>query len=435
MATIQAPRGMRDILPGEAERWQALEALIHDLTARFGFREIRTPVVEHTEVFRRTVGEMTDLVEKEMYTFADRGGRSLSLRPEGTAAVMRAFLEHGLRQQPQPGKFYYIAPMFRYDRPQKGRYRQHTQFGAEIIGSPEPSADAEVVALPVRLLQAIGLTEVEVHLNSVGDPVCRPRYLDALRKYFRPHTDELCEDCRRRLDVNPLRVLDCKREACHRIARGAPSSITHLCEACTAHLDGVRRHFDLLDVRHVIDPFIVRGLDYYTRTAVEVYSGRLGAQNAMFGGGRYDGLAEQLGGPPTPGVGFGFGLDRLLLVAGAEGLVTGVDRSTEVVVVTFGGPAHDDGVVLVDALRRAGLRAEGDLLGRDARAQLKHANRIGARYALVLGDDELAAGVVQVREMATGAQTPVDRSRVVEALVSWLRGPGRASAHEGGSSR
>jgi histidyl-tRNA synthetase len=432
MATIQVPRGMRDILPGEVERWQALEATIHELAARHGFREIRTPVVEHAEVFQRTVGETTDIVEKEMYTFADRGGRSLSLRPEGTAAVMRAYLEHGLRQQPQPGKFYYIAPMFRYDRPQKGRYRQHTQFGAEIIGSADPAADAEVLVLPVRLLLSLGLTEVEVHLNSVGDAVCRPTYLEALRDHFRPLADELCEDCRRRLDTNPLRILDCKREGCRRVIRDAPSSIDHLCEACAAHLDGVKRHFDLLGVRYVIDPFIVRGLDYYTRTAVEVYSGRLGAQNAVFGGGRYDGLAEQLGGPPTPGVGFGFGLDRLLLATEGDGLLPALDRTVQVAVVSVATAARDEAVRLVDEVRRAGFRADGDLLGRDLRGQLRHAARIGARAAVLLGDEELAAGAVTVRSMTAGEQTRVPRDGLVAALRAVLAEAGDGSGVERG---
>jgi len=435
MVTIQAPRGMRDILPGEVERWQELEARIHDLAARYAFREIRTPVVEHTEVFQRTVGEATDMVEKEMYTFTDRGGRSLSLRPEGTAAVMRAYLEHGLRQQPQPAKFYYIAPMFRYDRPQKGRYRQHTQFGAEVIGSADPAADAEVLVLPIRLMQAMGLTEVEVHLNSVGDAACRPRYLAALRAYFQPRADHLCDDCRRRLERNPLRVLDCKKESCHRIAREAPSSIQYLCDPCAAHLEGVKRYFDLLGVRYVIDPFIVRGLDYYTRTAVEVFSGRLGAQNAMFGGGRYDGLAEQLGGPPTPGVGFGFGLDRLLLVAEGEGLLPPADRPVEVMVVTVGEGARREGVVLLDALRQAGVRAEGDLLGRDARAQFKHADRIGARLAVVLGDQELATGTVTVREMKTGEQVVVPRAELTRVLAVRLGRAVQGLDSLGGDSR
>lgn len=421
MAAIQAPRGMRDILPDEVGQWQAVEAAIRDLAGRWGFHEIRTPVVEHTEVFQRTVGEDTDLVAKEMYTFVDRGGRSLSLRPEGTAPVMRAYLEHGLRQGPQPGKFYYIAPMFRYDRPQKGRYRQHVQFGAEIIGSSHPVADAEVLTLPVRLLQSLGLTEVEVRLNSVGDAVCRPRYLVALRDYFNAHLDELCEDCRRRADRNPLRVLDCKQPGCQGVVRDAPSISGFLCDACGAHFEGVKRHFDLLGVRYVIDPFIVRGLDYYTRTAVEVFSGRLGAQNAMFGGGRYDGLAEQLGGPATPGVGFGFGLDRLMIVLEQEGLARPIDRGVEVCVLTLGEAARAEGVRLLDELRAAGIRAEGDLLERPLRAQMKHADRLRARYALVIGESELAGGIVTLRELSSGEQAPLDRGEAVATVRSRLR--------------
>jgi len=435
MAGIQAPRGMRDILPGEVERWQALEALIGDLAARFGFREIRTPVVEHTEVFQRTVGESTDLVEKEMYTFQDRGGRSLSLRPEGTAAVMRAYLEHGLQRGPQPGKFYYIAPMFRYDRPQRGRYRQHRQFGAEIIGSAEPQADAEVLILPIRFLQRIGLTELEVRLNSLGDQACRPRYLTALREYFGAHLDELCDDCRRRLERNPLRILDCKQEGCHRVAQGAPPIFGYLCDACAAHFDGVKRYFDLAGVRYTLDPFIVRGFDYYTRTAVEVYSGRLGAQNAMFGGGRYDGLAEQLGGPATPGVGFGLGLDRVLLVAEQEGLATSTDRGIDVMVVTIGAKARDEGFRLVDELRARGIRAEGDLLDRAAGAQMKYADRLGADVALILGEAELAQGTVTFREMASGDQLSMPRTvgAIVDALRPRLSRP--SPAREGGGGR
>lgn len=436
MATMQAPRGMRDILPGEVERWQALEAAVHDLAARFGFREIRTPVVEHTEVFQRTSGETSDIVEKEMYTFTDRGGRSLSLRPEGTAPVIRAYLEHGLQQRlPQPGKFYYIAPMFRYDRPQRGRYRQHAQFGAEIIGSPEPSADAEVLTLPVRLLQFLGLTEVTVYLNSVGDATCRPRYVQTLREYFGPYRAEMCEDCQARLDRQPLRLLECKQERCQLIAMGAPLMDKYLCEACAAHLEGVKRHFELVDIGWVMNPRIVRGMDYYTRTAVEVYSGRLGAQNAMFGGGRYDGLAEQLGGPPTPGVGFGLGLDRLLLVAEEEGLKLSVDRSIEVMVVTIGTAARAAGFQLADELRAGGIRTEGDHLDRAIGAQMKFADRVGARYALVLGDDELAAGSVTLREMTTGAQSKLPRLGVVEAIRTRLRESASRSGGEGGGAR
>ncbi|MBI4279496.1 MAG: histidine--tRNA ligase, partial [Armatimonadetes bacterium] len=257
----QAPRGMHDILPPEVARWQAVEGRIRDLARRYGYQEIRTPVVEHTEVFQRGIGEGTDIVEKEMYTFTDRGGRSLSLRPEGTAAVMRAYLERGMSGWPQPVKLYYIAPIFRYDRPQKGRYRQHHQFGAEVIGSPHPAADAEVLSLPIRLMQDLGLTHVEVHLNSVGDPQCRPAYIAALREYFGRHLSDLCEDCRRRYDINPLRILDCKVDGCRRVAREAPPIFPYLCDACRAHFEGVQRHFSWLGIPYAVDASIVRGLD------------------------------------------------------------------------------------------------------------------------------------------------------------------------------
>jgi len=417
MAAIQAPRGMRDILPGEVERWQALEAMVHDLAARYGFREIRTPIVEHTEVFQRTIGEATDLVEKEMYTFTDRGDRRLSLRPEGTAAVMRAYLEHGGASWPQPVKLYYIAPMFRYDRPQAGRYRQHVQFGAEIIGAPGPEADVEVLSLPIRLMQALGLADIEVHLNSVGDAACRPKYIDALRAYFTRHVDALCADCRRRLEVNPLRVLDCKKEGCHAVAREAPTIVGFLDPACRAHFEGVQAHFDALGISYVLDPFIVRGLDYYTRTAVEVYSGTLGAQNAMFGGGRYDGLAEQLGGRPTPGVGFGFGLDRLLLVLEKEGLaMPSSEKGLAAYVITIGEAARGEGLRLVDELRRAGLAVDHDLLDRGVNAQMRQADRLGARVALVLGEAEVASKEITVRTLATGEEHRVPRQAAAAAV-------------------
>lgn len=429
MATMQAPRGMRDILPGEVERWQALEAAVHALAARFGFREIRTPVVEHTEVFQRTVGEATDLIEKEMYTFTDRGGRGLALRPEGTAAVMRAYLEHGGASWPQPSKLYYIAPMFRYDRPQLGRYRQHVQFGAEIIGAPGPEADVEVLSLPIRLMQALGLTNVEVHLNSVGDALCRPKYVEALRAYFARHLDALCPDCRRRLEANPLRILDCKHEGCRTVARDAPTIVGYLDPACRAHFEGVQARFDALGIPYVLDPLIVRGLDYYTRTAVEVYSGKLGAQNTMFGGGRYDGLAEQLGGRPTPGVGFGFGLDRFLLVLEKEGLpIPESQKPLDAYVITIGDAARREGLRLVDELRQAGIAVDHDLLGRGLNPQMRQADRLGARYALVLGDAEIASGTVAVREMAIGEQTTVPRPGIVatlrERLGASAPGPG-----------
>jgi histidyl-tRNA synthetase len=419
---MKAPRGINDILPDETPRWQALEALIREFAARYGYHEIRTPPVEHTEVFQRTSGETSDIVEKQMYTFDDRGGRSLTLRPEGTAGVVRAYLEHGMASWPQPVRLYYIAPMFRYDRPQRARYRMHSQFGAEALGSAAPAADVEVLSLPIRLVQAIGLTEVQVRLNSVGDPVCRPRYVEALRTYFRPFRAQLCADCQRRLEVNPLRILECKEPECHKIAAGAPRITEYLDDACRAHFTEVKQLFDALKIPYVEDPFIVRGLDYYTRTAVEIHSGRLGgAQHQVLGGGRYDGLAEQLGGPHVPGVGFGLGLERLLLVLQAEGLeVPAAARASglDVFVAAVGDPAAREAFRLLDRLRSAGLRAVGETIDRGLRAQMKQADRLGARFAVILGEQELAGQRAGVRDMRAGVQQDVALDRLIDHLVA-----------------
>ncbi|HLJ60448.1 MAG TPA: histidine--tRNA ligase [bacterium] len=414
---VKAPRGMQDVLPGETARWQHVEGVLRDIARRYGYREIRTPVVEHTEVFQRGVGAGTDIVEKEMYTFLDRGGRSLSLRAEGTAPVMRAFLEHNLGAGGLPVRVYYICPIFRYDRPQAGRYRQHTQFGAEIIGSAEPAADAEVLSLAVRGLETLGLTDVALHLNSVGDPVCRPRYLEALRHYFRPHLEELCEDCRRRFEIAPLRLLDCKKEHDRRIAAGAPRMLDYLCDACRAHFDGVQAHLGAMGITYRVDPGIVRGLDYYTRTAAEVFSGKIGAQNAMFGGGRYDGLAEQLGGRPSPGVGFGMGVERVLLVLEQEGVGVPVDAAPDLFIATGASedPARALSVAahaLADRLRRAGLVADADAMGRSLTAQMRHANRVGARFVLILDGTRLPLRDMGTKEEVALAADPAEAGAV-----------------------
>jgi len=416
---VKAPRGMADTLPAEVGRWHAVEARIRDLARRFGYREIRTPVVEHTEVFQRGVGSGTDIVDKEMYTFTDRGGRSLSLRAEGTAPVIRAFLEHTLGAGGLPVKVYYICPIFRYDRPQAGRYRQHTQFGAECIGAPEPAADAEVLSLAVRLVQSLGLARFDVHLSSVGDGVCRPRYLKVLQDYYRPHLAELCDDCRRRFEIAPMRLLDCKHERDRRIARGAPRILDYLCDPCRAHLAGVRAHLDAMGIAYAIDPLIVRGLDYYTRTAFEGVSERLGAQNVVFGGGRYDGLAEQLGGRPTPGVGFGLGIERLLLTLEREGVATPAESGPEVYIATAGAGASQ-ALALADRLRGAGIATDLDVMARGLRAQLKQADRMGARFALLLGEDEIRRGVAAIRDMATGTQEDAPLAALPEVLAKRL---------------
>ena len=422
---MKAPRGIHDILPDDTPKWQALEALIREFAARYGYREVRTPVVEHTEVFQRTSGETSDIVEKEMYTFTDRGGRSLTLRPEGTAGVVRAYLEHGMGALPQPVRLYYIAPMFRYDRPQKGRYRMHYQFGAEVLGSAAPAADVEVLSLPIRLIQTLGLTEVQVRLNSVGDAVCRPAYVEALRTYFRPYRDQLCADCQRRLEVNPLRILECKEPGCHKIAAGAPRITEYLDEACRAHFEEVKQLFGVLGIPYVEDPFIVRGLDYYTRTAVEIHSGRLGgAQHQVLGGGRYDGLAEQLDGPHVPGVGFGLGIERLLLVLNAEGLqvpTAARGDGLDVFVAAVGERPAREAFRLLDRIRIAGLRAVGETSDRGLRAQMKQADRLGARFTVILGEQELDAQRAGVRDMRAGTQQDVPLPQVIEHLAGASR--------------
>jgi len=430
---------MQDVLPGETARWQHVEGVLRDLARRYGYREIRTPVVEHTEVFQRGVGAGTDIVEKEMYTFLDRGNRSLSLRAEGTAPVMRAFLEHNLGAGGLPVRVYYVCPIFRYDRPQAGRYRQHTQFGAEIIGSPGPAADAEVLSLAVRGLEALGLSGVELHVNSVGDAVCRPRYLEVLRDYFRPHLGELCDDCRRRFEIAPLRLLDCKREHDRRIAAGAPHILAHLCDPCRAHFESVQEYLAAMGLTYRVDPSIVRGLDYYTRTAAEVFSGKIGAQNAMFGGGRYDGLAEQLGGRPTPGVGFGMGLERVLLVLEQEGVAVPGNAPPDLFVAT--GPSQDPqqaarlavtAHALADRLRRAGLNVDADVMERSLGAQMKHANRIGARFVLIVDASRLPLRDMGTTEEVALAASPAEAStlehgdegaveRTVRAVLERLR--------------
>jgi len=417
MSRYQAPRGMRDVLPPESERWQWLVSRCREMAHRYGYREIRTPLVEHTEVFLKGVGEGTDIVEHEMYTFADRAGRSLSLRPEGTAGVVRAYVEHGMHTWPQPVKLYYVAEMFRYDRPQAGRYRQHTQFGAEVLGVAEPAADVDVLSLAVRTLQALGLREVRVHLNSVGDSKCRPGYLQVFREYFQAHYDRLDEDSRRRLVTNPLRILDSKVEQTREIARGAPRMLDYLCPDCRAHFDAVRRHLEVLGIAVEVDPLIVRGLDYYTRTAAEVHYPKLGAQSTLFGGGRYDGLAEVLGGPATPGVGFGMGLERVLMVLEEEGLVPDLATGVQVYVCHDGPPWEEEALRLVDFLRGSGLRADRDLLGRSLRAQLRAASRSGARWAVLVGVAEVPSGYVVLRDLRAGDQRPVPADQLPRILV------------------
>jgi histidyl-tRNA synthetase len=420
---ITAPRGTQDILPPDSANWLELEARIHALAARFGYGEIRTPTFEATELFVRGVGETTDIVEKEMYTFLDKGERSMTLRPEWTAPVMRAALEHNLFAQ-GPQRLYYIGPIFRYERPQKGRYRQAHQFGIECTGYAGPEADFEVISLAWNLVREYALTDAQLRLNTIGDEVCRPRYRDALVAHFRPHLAELSPDSQRRLERNPLRVLDSKDERDLALVRTAPTFQSVLCDACREHFDAVRAYLDAAEIPYVVDPGIVRGLDYYTRTVFEITSSVLGAQSTVCGGGRYDGLVRSLGGPDVPAVGFALGLERfLMMVAARYGESAPTRRGVQA--IALGAQARATLVPLVELVRRTLARPFFmDYEERKLLAHLKIADRNNARFALILGSDELSEGVVVLRdlEMRSDRKIPLGRAAdVAGELAEWVR--------------
>jgi len=407
-AKYKAPRGTQDVLPEVSWRWQRVEAAFRETCRRYGYGEIRTPLFEQTELFVHGTGEGTEIVTKQMYTFQDQGGRSLTLRPEGTPPVVRAALEHNLTVQGQVQKLYYIAPIFRYERPQAGRYRQHTQLGVEVVGAPGPDVDAEVIALFHDFLKEIRLEGAVTHLSSIGCRNCRPGLSEALRAFFKPKLDDLCEFCQARYETNPLRILDCKVPADVQAREGAPSALDHLCEECREHFGGVRGHLDALSVPYEVDPTIVRGLDYYSRTTYEVIHPELGAKDVIMGGGRYDGLAEVLGGPPTPGIGFGSGLERLVLVLGDGTAAPGPD----VYVAAVSADVRETVFALAMDLRRSGVSAEIDYTRRSMKAQMKEADRLGARFTAVIGEDEVRAGTVTLRDMQTGDQQTLSGSEV-----------------------
>jgi histidyl-tRNA synthetase len=414
------PRGTGDILPGEVEKWRRLEDLIRRICREYGYAEIRTPVFEHTELFRRGVGETTDIVEKEMYTFTDRGGRSITLRPEGTAPVVRAYVENGLYNRPQPVKLFYVGPMFRYDRPQAGRFRQFHQFGVEVFGSDAPAIDAEVIAMAVDFCARAGLSDLELHLNSLGCPECRPVLREKLAHFFRRREAELCPDCRERLERNPLRILDCKEERCRNAGKDAPTSLGCLCHKCAGHFQSVKRCLDRLQVSYLENGRLVRGLDYYTGTAFEIMTRDTGAQSSIGGGGRYDGLVEACGGPPTPGIGYAFGLERLILAGEKQGTAVPESSAPPVFIATAGEKAGEAAFELLFKLRRAGLPAGMDYLGRSLKAQMKYAGKAGIRFVLIIGDDELARGLAVVRDMASGGQEEVSLEEVAAYLALCL---------------
>jgi len=411
-----APRGTNDFLPGEVEKWQYLEGVIREICREYGYGEIRTPIFEHTELFHRGVGDTTDIVEKEMYTFLDRGERSITLRPEGTASTVRAFIEHKLYAQAQPTKLFYIGPMFRYDRPQAGRYRQFHQFGVEVFGSNDPAVDAEVIAMAMDFYHRLGLKDLEVHINSVGCPKCRLEHRKTLQEHLRPRLAELCNLCRSRFERNPMRILDCKSPKCQELTVEAPTTTRCLCPECREHFEAVKKYLNLVGVNFTVNERLVRGLDYYTNTAFEIVARDIGAQSSIGGGGRYNGLIEQCGGQPTPGIGWAMGLERILLTMEKQGCKFPEQASFDVFVATIGEAAAAGAFQLLDKLRKAGLAAEKDYLGRSLKAQMKYADKFKARYTVILGEDELNRGVAMVRNMTTGSQEEVALDKVVEYL-------------------
>lgn len=416
----QAPRGTQDILPADQPYWDLVRDTAAEVAQLYGFQRIDTPMFEDTGVFERGVGEGTDIVEKEMYTFEDKGGDSITLRAEGTAPVVRAYLEHGMFKLPQPVKLYYICPIFRFERPQKGRFRQHHQFGVEALGEMDPALDAEVIELLWALYARLGLRGLSLQINSIGDSNCRPRYLDALRAYYQAHLGEVCDDDRVRFQKNPLRMLDCKVPSCQAVADHAPHSADYLCDECAEHFVGLRRSLELRGLRYDVNFRLVRGLDYYTKTVFEIWPAHGGAQSTIGGGGRYDGLAEQLGGRPTPGIGFGSGIERIILnykEAHPEGLVP---PAADIFMVMAGAEARDEGAGMGAALRAAGMSVAATYGDRSFGAQMKAAGGSGARLALIVGADELAAGQASVKDLLNGEQRAVPLDHVVPELQALL---------------
>ncbi len=412
----QAPRGTQDILPPLSGQWHHLESTFRRVCDQYGYQEVRTPVFEEAGLFARGIGDATDIVSKEMYVFEDRGGRSLALRPEGTAGVARAFVEHKLAGEKSAWKVFYIISIFRYERPQAGRYRQAHQVGVECFGPAGPEADAEVIALNMAWYRELGMRGQELRLNSLGCPVCRPGHRQALQEALREVEGDLCPTCQGRLETNPLRVFDCKSTGCQSLVASAPAPLDYLCPECASHFAAVRSLLDGMELPYEIDPRLVRGLDYYTRTAWEVKYAQLGAQDALCGGGRYDGLVQELGGPPTPGIGFAAGIERAL-VALEKGGIAIPDRSSRgTLVIGLDAESRRRALLLAEAIRRQGLRAETDLFNRGLRAQMKHADRLGARWAVIIGEAELGTGRATVRDLESGEQREVP----IEEVPRWL---------------
>lgn len=396
----KGPRGTADILPQDVEKWQFVEETAKKTAKSFGFKEIRTPVFEHTELFSRGVGDTTDVVQKEMYTFSDKADRSITLRPEGTAGAARSFLEHSLYALPLPVKLFYNISCYRYEKPQAGRMREFHQFGAEVYGLGNPAVDVEIIAFAATLFKNLGISGLNLRINSIGCKKCRAEYNKALVEYLRAHESELCQTCHERLEKNPMRVLDCKAPDCKRIAQGAPSILDHICDECREHFETTKQGLENLGIEYTVDPSIVRGLDYYTRTVFEFVSDSIGAQGTVCGGGRYDGLIEELGGSPTPGIGFAMGIERILLVMESQGVKFPDESVPQIYIASL---EQDAAVMkLCHDLRQKGIFAECDLAGRSLKAQMKNAGRMGAKYSIVVGDNEAQLGEADIKNMDSG---------------------------------
>jgi histidyl-tRNA synthetase len=424
MEAIKAPRGTYDVLGGESWKWARVISITRSVAEDFGFKEAILPIFEHTELFSRGIGDTTDVVEKEMYTFIDRGGRSITLRPELTASMVRSYLENGLRNGPQPVKLWGWGPMFRHERPQKGRYRQFAQIDFEILGSPGPFADVEIIDTSMEIYRRAGLSNLQVLLNSVGCPKCRPVYREILKRFFESNLSKFCETCQKRFDRNPLRILDCKKPECAELTASSPSMIDSLCDECGEHFKTVTRGLAKLGADVRLDSRLVRGLDYYTKTAYEILSGDLGAQNAVCGGGRYDNLAEAIGGPNVPGVGFASGIERIVITMDAQGAFASDEPQTEVFVVSAAG-CEFEASLLTHELRVKGVSSDMDFMGRSLKSQMKYASQRGVKFVCIIGEDEISSGTVTVKNMGDGSQEPVPKESVCGKILSWKEAQAR----------
>lgn len=419
MALItKAIKGTKDVLPKDVHKNQYIEATALDIASKFGYKEIRTPVFEHTELFQRGVGDTTDVVQKEMYTFDDKGGRSITLRPEGTAGAVRSFLENGLCNEALPQKVCYLISCYRYEKPQAGRLREFHQFGVECFGTASPLADAEIIALAKSIFDALGVRDLSLEINSIGCPKCRAEYHKALKEYFASRKDELCDTCKGRLDRNPMRILDCKSPICHEIAQGAPVVIDYLCDECKEHFEKVQKYLDAQNIEYKINPQIVRGLDYYTKTVFEFVSNSIGAQGTVCGGGRYDGLVEELGGQHTASLGFAMGLERLMLLMEAQGCEFPQAEKPDLFIVALGEKATLKAVEIAKDMREEGFSALLDLNQRSVRAQMKYADKLGAKFNVVIGDNEVENRIAKLKNMQTGEETEINLDTFVSGFYN-----------------